>query len=429
MAITLLAARRALLQAIPELGATYTPTAAASGSITIGSLANSNFPTNHFRNRIAYRGEAATAADYERYLSTLTAATGLITITGSYADTTITSESVEIWMDPEIRVSTHINPLLADAVSQLRVLCHVPLGHGPLDYDMQASGITNWPDGSTGTTPAKQTTTTEVAAGARSLVVTDSGSGGGYTQSALYPLRANGDVNVFAIVKAATGTAKLTVLDENGSTQAILSTTEEDWVLLWKRVTMAGAEKIRLRPSSVAASDSGVWQAAWFARADDFHYAISRVPGWITAPHHVVGLSIGWPQVSAGTDAYHYGSMLFERLTEGVDYYCQRPSADANPTAIFLLKPGLAQYPLFIDVSSPASEPYGVTAAFTAETDTTFLSKELLLAQAKILLGERFPRYADQAQRGIKEKTQLLAQEMYPTKEPRPTGWRKRPFG
>src|SRR5690348_14499792 len=101
MSTTLLDLRRAFLQAVPELGATYTLTALATGSITVGSLANTNFPTNKFRNRIAYRGEATTAADYERYLGTLTTSTGLIAHTGAnYSDTTVTNEEVEIWEDP-----------------------------------------------------------------------------------------------------------------------------------------------------------------------------------------------------------------------------------------------------------------------------------------------------------------------------------------
>lgn len=429
--VTLLDARRKLLKDVPELGKTHTLTALATGSITIGSLANTNFPATKFRNAIAYRGEAASAADYRRYLGAYTAASGLIVHTGAnYSDTTVTNEEVEIWYDPEIVPDIDVNQAFADAISQLRVLTRIPLAHGPIDYDMQASGVTNWTPNS-GTPFAKQTTQAEVFWGGRSGAFTDGGSGGDYTDSALYHLSSSAQVNMFSIVRADTGTSTLKALDGSGNVQGSVSSTQETPVLMWKRVGFDSAdEQIRLRIEGTTVSAQGDWGPTWFVREDDYYFPLNRVPGWIDSTHHITGLSVGRPrQAGSETDTYIFGSMEYEELREGIDFYFQRQHADANPDACYVLKTALMSEPLFLTVSSPWSAPYGVTAAFSAETDTTGCRTDLLVAQVKLLLGERFPaKLGYLKEEGAKEKLRLISMMAGTPEQPRRTGWQKGMF-
>jgi hypothetical protein len=429
---TLLDHRRALLRAVPELGRTYTLTALATGSITIGSLANSNFPTNLYRNAIAWRGEATTAADNLRYLGLLTASSGLIAHTGAvYSDTTVTNEEVEIWYDPEMRPDTDINPLMEEALGQLRALCRIPLAHGPIDFDMQASGITNWTANS-GTPFAKQTTAAQVLRG-RSGVLTDAGSGGDYTDSALYPIHGGNSGNMYFIAKADTGTGKFITLDGSGNIQASVSITSEDWVLGWKRVDFDSTDELwRLRAQAVAASDSVDIDSFWFVKEHDYYFDLSRTPGWITSLDHVVGVSVARPRVQAETDTYQFGSVEYEELREGEDFYFQRQHADANPTGVFILKQKYMTEPLFLNVSCPWTSPYGVARAYTAETDSTECMRDLHLAQCKILLAERYggKKWAQVVgEQGRKEKLALISQVAQKPAEPRRSGWARRPLG
>lgn len=76
------------------------PEAFAAGSVTqTDYLRNTNWGVNHFRNLHAgiHRPDSATAADNWRWAGDLTTSTGLLAHTGAnYADTTVTSETVNI---------------------------------------------------------------------------------------------------------------------------------------------------------------------------------------------------------------------------------------------------------------------------------------------------------------------------------------------
>ena len=413
MSTTVLAARRALMRDVRTLGEYHPITALAVGSVTVGSLANTEWPVEKFRHNILFRPEAASAADFVRYAGQLTVASGLIAHTGAnYADTTITNEELEIWYDPDIRPDTDILYLMQDALDYVKAQVMIPLRHGPASADMQGSAVdSDWTE--SGASDTVDATASEVFKGAQSLTVTDSGSGNGYTQSALSPIGQGKGVSIFGIVKSDTGTSKLVALDGAGNEQASISTTQEDWMLLMKHVQFDAAdEQIRLRLQEVAASDAGDWQMAWFVKEDDYIFRLT----YLSERQRVEGIAVGKPQVSGPeADTYLAGSMDFtERLEEGVHYKCYRPRADANPAYIQMLPKGYKymREPLFLVLSAPYSAPYGAAIAFSAETDETDCPLDDFLAQCKILLAERWPaKFADAGKRGESEKETLLAQE------------------
>ena len=130
----------------------------------------------------------------------------------------------------------------------------------------------------------------------------------------------------------------------------------------------------------------------------------------------LVGIAVGTPQ-AAGPDAdtSYFNSFKYEEIEQGRQFSFHRRYGDANPYQVEILDKSLLNKPLFFIVSSPYSAPYGVAAAFTAETDTTTCPVTLLMAQMKILLGERYPdRFAGLFEIGAAEKLNALKEHKNP---------------
>ena len=116
--------------------------------------------------------------------------------------------------------------------------------------------------------------------------------------------------------------------------------------------------------------------------------------------------------------------MKWEALKEGQDYQFFRNEADANPFGLQILNTSLMEEPLFLVVECPYSAPYGLTVNFSAETDETDCPLDLLMGQAKILLGERYPqKFPGLAQLGVWEKVNILKGKRNPL-PPKTSGWR-----
>jgi hypothetical protein len=387
---TLKVARRALLQRHQEdLGIIRPITALATGSVTVGSLANTNLPDTKYRNTILGRFDAASAADNIRYAGLLTASTGLIAHTGSnYSDTTATDEQLEIWYDPDIRPDVDILNVFSEALDELRVLCHVPLGHGPDDYDMQANNTTSWPDTSNVTMTA-QTTAAQVLRGARSK--NSAFSAAGYSQSTLVRVHPSGQVFFWGIWKADVGTISLDLRNAAGTQIDVIDYTGETWALGQKLVSAGSSdEEVRLRLAGSAASDEGDHQAAVIVIPERRLFIL---PSWIGDKHMVIGLSVARSTgPTLGNDLTLAEGLEYASLRPNIDYRFYRPYADANPYQVEILNPYYMTQPLFIDVACPYSEPYGVSVAFSAESDTTDCPLDLLIAQSEIIMAERWPR-------------------------------------
>ena len=422
-ATTPLLARQALLRALPELGMYFSSIdALAAGSITITPLANSLLTTSEYANNIIHRPAAATAADITRFAGLLTVASGALAVSPNYTDTTATNETVEIWYDPTIRPDIHILRLFQDALRQIKFRATIPLYHGPASADMQGSNVdSDWTE--SGATDSVQTTASEIFSNAQSLVVTDSGSGNGYTASAAQKVGQGRTVYFFAIVKADTGTSMLRIMDGSSNEQASVSTTQEDWMLLKKQVAFDSTdETFTMRLQEVAASDSGDWQAAWYVKADRYNF---ELPSWFDDTMTPVGISVGNFNV-AGTesDTWLADSSKVESLIEGTDYQWIRSLGDAHILGVRILNELLLSEPLFLTLDCPWSTPYGVAASFSSETDTTDCPISLLIPQAKILIGEAYKKFEYLIPRGSAEKLTELRQTQNNEKPPtRNRGW------
>lgn len=398
MATTLKAARRALLRRHQEdLGIIRPVTALAVGSVTVGSLANTNLLAGKFSNTILARYDAASAADLIRYGGDLTPASGLIAHTGAnYADTTATDEFLEIWYDPEIRPDIDILDCLQYAHKRRLVECYFPLAHGNnlanADWDMQDSLHAFWDDSNA--TFVKQSTAAEVyPRGARSGTLTLS-AGGGYTQSnVLLPWPKSGIGMMFGFVRADIGTGIFRVLDQDGNTVDDVDFTEREWLLVMKQFQVGSGDKsIRARLLGTDNLDQIDVTGLWFVNPN---ILLFNLPTNIPERAKVTGVSVGMPR-QQGSDDYTWlaGSLSYEKLEEQQHFRFLRPRADANPYQIEILPAArhLLRYPLFITVDCPYSAPYGVTVAFSAETDETDCPEDELVAETEIEMATRWPK-------------------------------------
>jgi hypothetical protein len=349
------------------------------------------------------------AAERKRIADSLSVAAGVATLTHYGPDRTeVTLTDVEILsMDPDELIR-----MFGDALNGLKVDCFVPLGHGPTDGDMQKSLHADWDD--TTATFEKQTTASEVFAGARSGTLTLS-AGGGYTQAATtYRMGSSKSGWMHAIAKADIGTGIYRIVDSGGTTVQSISFSQESWLYMTKQFSLSSTQEL-IRPRLMGTDnlDQIDWQSAWFVKDGEYLF---DAPSWLGERDELRGLAVGrLGGAGPDDDTYLAAGMQFDELKEGVDYQFIRRFADATPHQIRLLNKGLISRPLFTIVACPYSAPYGVSAAFTAESDTTTCPLDLLLAQMKILLGERYgQRFPGLYDKGVTEKITALSKAMSP---------------
>lgn len=319
--------------------------------------------------------------------------TTTITTLGNYA---ATYTSVAMYL---LRVHpTVLRNLGNEALNRLKVRCYAPLYHGPTDGDMQASGVTNW-TASGGTPFAKQTTAAEVFEGARSGAFTDAGSGGDYTQSALINVATGTTLHLFAVAKADVGTGSVSVLDASGNVLVTVSFTQEDWLFIHKQFSVS-VEQVRVRLTGVTAAAQLDVQSLGIVKADQGRFVL---PSYLTSRYTPVGVYCAEFRTSgAEADTYVADSFDWIALRYGLDYSFQRSFAAAN-SYIARVDPAWMNRPLYFAYDAPWSAPYGVSATFSADTDTTGCPPHLLIAGCKILLGERYENLKVMGQQGLAE--------------------------
>ena len=306
-----------------------------------------------------------------------------------------------------------------DVLEYIPVECQIPLYHGPTDADMQDSDTVDASWTESNATDSLQTTAAEVWNGARSLVVTDSGSGGGYTASAVMRMGHSEQGTAYAIVKADTGTVALRVTDNGGNTVETVSTTQEDWVFIKKQFTLDSTDEgAALRLMGTTASAEGDWQFAWIVRHSS---RIFRLPGWIDERFKVKGISRAYfrtPGDEADTWLADDVEFVALRGPEWDDQREWRPvfaQADANPHRIVLEDHCRLDEPLFLTIESNYALPYGVAAIFSGATSlladavTTTCPPHLLTARVKQWIGAMWQtEYAGLEARGVQEYASRL---------------------
>lgn len=431
MTTTVLLTRRRCLQDIEGLGEWFSAIdALAVGSFTLNRFADSNAPTSKYKNKIVHRPAAASAADTIRITGALTIASGLVAHTGAnYSDTTVTSESLELWNHLDYYPDLHWIRDMATVLLQLKFRCHVPLRHGPDDADMQANNTTSWTAQQTATL-AKQTTAGEVAENARSLSSTgDGANANGGARSTLMRLWQSGLIYCHGIGKADTGTAAVRILDNSATTLQTITFTQEDWVK-WFAVQQVSAsvEGVRYDLLHSGVSDQVDWQYAWFVKADDydFRFGPTGAPiAWIDEDMDIKGVSVAKYRQAGGEASTWRAAPTYELLVEGDDYWIERAQSNAITGVVHILKPALMSEDLRLEVDCPYSKPYGVASAFSAETDTMAAPLQLAVAQYAINLGTKYPaRFPGVKEWGTSTKMTFLDQLQPVSKAPiRSTNW------
>lgn len=251
-----------------------------------------------------------------------------------------------------------------------------------VDGDMQTSGVGAWTD--SGSTSSKVTTAANVPFElTQSLRVLNAGR----TRPALVRIPRGQTLYACAICRADVGTAVLRVADASDTEIDTLSTTQEDWMFLWKRVTPdAAVEGAYFEPGSLAGADDSYWGGVGFLRPGARNFML---PSWMAEPWQFRGLSIArFPVTGTASGEELAASRQLERLEEGVNFRLYFPEAAANPSWVEL-NADYTGYPLFLT----GLRPYGDidTLSVSDLTATTRCNLNLVVARARHLLGEYSP--------------------------------------
>lgn len=358
---------------------------AAATSITSSNLLrNTNWGADHFKRRrtVIFRPGAASAADFIRYAGQLTNSTGALAHTGAnYADTTVGSESVELWYD-EIRPDREVLDAFNRALRDVFYTTRISLSHlSDLDGDMSASTDTNWTDVGTPTTSAKSTTGRRAPYGPRSYqLVADAANEG--TQSATLPITQGKRIKTYAIASCDSGTFSHQPRDvTNGADigTAITHSEEEPQLTMidWQAVP-ATCKEVALRLLGTVNPTDFYVNQVWLYKED-----VLRVnfPSFVTEHFMAPYIEYATPTGNqTASNTWNALSLEFHELTEGKDYTLLADHhPDAVPYGILLHDQRWFDYPLFIQVR----RPYSDRVTFSAESDTTEAPINILKPRAK----------------------------------------------
>lgn len=327
----------------------------------------------------------ATVNDQERSITTLSVSGGTATITGSGTNFTATSSTTFYILRFSI---DFIRDLFNDGLNDMTVECMLPLMHGPTDGDLQDSDTVDASWTESNATDVPQTTAAEVWIGARSLVVTDSGSGGGYAESGNIRVGRGKRSTMHAIGKSDEGTSALRAVGGVSGTLETVSFTQEDWLYIKKDVTAGSSDEgITLRLLESTASAAGDWQFAWIVKHDSY---VFRLPSWADARFRIKAISYAEFLASGDeADTWLADSVQFKRLREWEEYEYVSHEAAANPHMVILKPYQDMTRPYFVHIECPWSAPYGVSALLTTIATATLCPLNLLIPYAKKLLGKR----------------------------------------
>lgn len=422
-----------LLDNIPGLGWKFT-----SASITTTTVTTNNpevmklgteAPSERYTGLFIYVPSAA-AADMVRAVENLSVAAvgasnvATITHSGPHTATGTTVTCYLLGLHPDT-----LRNLANDALEDLYLECAIPLGHGPADWHMQGSGVTDWT--ATNSTRTKQTTSSEVWMGARSLSVTNS-SANGKVRSAALNMGHGESGTMFGIGRPDTsGTATLRVVDQDGNTVEDVDFTQEDWTFVRRRFTLGSTDEgILLDLIGSGASEQIEWQAAWVTKDGN---NVFRLPSYLDERFKIKGVAVArFHRMGNEEDTYLADAVTFDLLREGIDFSFINRMADANPHMI-LIHAGyesLLQQPLFLVFSSPYSAPYGVAVTISADSDTSVCPAQVWLAKCEYLLGERyadsFPGLQARAENDLNQRLRARAPALLPRPQWHgPTGGRR----
>ena len=362
-------------------GATFTTTHPEMNRL------GANTPSGRLQGWYAY----AVADAEERMITTVASSAGICTVTVTLAFTGEAAATVYITRVPISVLLNHANI----ALSKILIEGMIPLYHGPDDADLQDSDTVDASWAESNATDTVQTTDAEVWQGARSLVVTDSGSGGGYTRSGVVRMGQGARGTAFAIAKSDAGTSALRVNDQGGTALETVPFTQEEWLFIKKPFGLASDDEgcvLDLLEST--ASAAGDWQFAWVVKEGNGAF---RLPEHVDRYFRVKGVARAiFREPGSEADTWLADSVEFESLRRDSgagdgDYRFNVRHADANPNWVYILNRSLLTEPLFLILDMPASAPYGVAAALTTLASTSLVPQAWFVAYMKYMLGDFYP--------------------------------------
>ena len=359
-------------------------TAFATGSITAPNFfQNTDLGTNHYRNQQAtiFRPTAASAADYERVAGDLTNSSGLLAHTGAnYADTTIGTETVEIWLGgirPMVEVLDCINKALRKRLFFPTTLPITLFDDG----DMSASGTTSY-TGSTGTTLSKSLTARRIVLGQRALRVQND-SANDYAQSSTIAVRVGDLVYIWAIASVDVG-GDAVLIPYDVTNSANIDTTaqhsEESPQFMWYKDNVpATCKELAVRLNGEGATDDIYWNVLGGYRVRDRRIDLQSLfdRGFEVAALSYGRFRNGHPSNPNVADA---ASLEITEIPQH-DYALHFSPPEAHPRLVQFHTDQWFNYPLFVQGRRPYAD---VDGTLTTPAGSISADLDLIVAAAEL---------------------------------------------
>ncbi len=378
-------------------------TAATATSVTVANFyANTNMGGADLINRnvVLFRGGAATSADYARPAGSFVNTTGVISTAGggNYADTTTTSEILELWWDG-IRRDQEVIDAANRVLKKINFSTFVPISHlGDLDGDMAKSTDTDWTDVGTPTTSAKSTTAKRTPFGLRSYELVGDAVNEG-TRSATISITKNLSVRVMAISSCASGTASLQPYSITGSAvfgTALTHSESEPQLMLgqWEQAPATCTDFAANLLGSTNPSDI-YWNALWEYKQG---VTLVNLPTYVSERYKVPAIFRCHPTLANpnSTNCYPAEALDMVELVEGQDYRLMFHQQDANPYAVNMSAEYMARYGFDYPLAIQVRRPWYDVGSFSSDTSTTQAPLLELIPRLKLELidtiyAPRFP--------------------------------------
>lgn len=418
---TLQAIRRQLMDELDgqDFGFNFTASSNASTAVTTADprLRDSRLAVNQYEHAWIFR-PGLTGADRIKPAGDLASATGVLDQLGSSWVNTADTNFELLALHPDV-----LHNLVNDALELELTDWESVLTPGPAlqlqDADMESSDtwgtVTDTSVSNIGTN-AKNTDAAEVWSGQRSSRwITN--AAGGYAQSSLLRVRSSTTLTYWAVLKADGGTARLRLVDQDGTSIDSITTTEEQWTFLRRTVTVgSGVEGVRLRFIGDANLDE--IDVDLFG-IQPYGERIYRLPSWADERFKIAALAfLTFTDGLSGSDTWNANSRRVNRMTEGVDWrYINNPQA-ANTLLIEILNRDALQHPLVVIGKRPWSD----FQTLTLDTDSTNCTLHVIVRRIKFLLGVRYPeRFPGLAREALQEVRASEAARR--TQRPEPPNW------
>lgn len=348
-------------------------TAIGASTITAANfLRNTLWPPTRYsdKNTVAYRAGSATAADNERFVLDLANSTGIITVTGTYADTTVGSEAVELWYNgvrPGREVLDSLNRVLED---EFVTSMHLLSAGSRVDYGMEKTTDSDWTDvGSPGTSSKVTSATRATPIGPRIYDLINASANEG-TRSSGIVVGQSRTVSAYAVVTANVGTASFQLYNgTSGNTtdmgSAVTAAYRTPVFLTIQNQTVASTCKlVQLNMLGQESNADIQWNAVALYKHDS---SMIQLPSFITEGFMAPRLYVGMPRVSLAANVYDAESMDYVPLVERQDYRLVINHYDVEPYKVQIVNESLIGQPIFVEYRRPLSD----FTTFAAESDTT----------------------------------------------------------